>query len=79
MADIKKALKKKEPVDPRDKLPAYLRDQYRTFLREEADKLAPHRGPKIDHSIELIEKDGKPATIPWGPLYSMSYKELLVL
>ena len=26
IADIKKALKKKEPIDPRDKLPAYLRN-----------------------------------------------------
>ena len=26
IVDIKKALKKKEPIDPRDKLPTYLRN-----------------------------------------------------
>ena len=46
---------------------------------EEADKLAPHWGLAIDHSIELTKKDGKLADIPWGPLYNMSCKELLVL
>ena len=79
MADIEKALKKKVPTDPREKLPEYLQEDYRVFLKEEADKLAPHRGPEIDHAIELVEKEGKTTTIPWGPLYSMSREELLVL
>ncbi|XPS94913.1 hypothetical protein M3J09_004211 [Ascochyta lentis] len=79
MADIQKALKKKELTDPRDLLPEFLKDEFRTFMKEEADKLAPHRGSDIDHAIELIEQDGKPATVPWGPLYNMSREELLVL
>ncbi|KAF9696002.1 hypothetical protein EKO04_006265 [Ascochyta lentis] len=77
MADIQKALKKKELTDPRDLLPEFLKDEFRTFMKEEADKLAPHRGPDIDHAIELIEQDGKPATVLWGPLYNMSREELL--
>ena len=79
LADIQKALKKKTPVDPRLLLPDYLKSEFKTFMKEEADKLAPHRGPDIDHAIELIELEGKPATIPWGPLYNMSREELLVL
>ncbi|KAF9700524.1 hypothetical protein EKO04_001724 [Ascochyta lentis] len=79
IADIQKALKKKELTDPQDLLPEFLKDEFRTFMKEEADKLAPHRGSDIDHAIELIEQDGKPATVPWGPLYNMSREELLVL
>lgn len=79
MADIEKALRKKDAVDPRAILPDYLKGEFRTFMREEADKLAPHRGADIDHAIELVEQDGKPAIIPWGPLYNMSREELLVL
>ncbi|XPS95993.1 hypothetical protein M3J09_005273 [Ascochyta lentis] len=79
MADIQKALKKKELTDPRDLLLEFLKDEFRTFMKEEADKLAPYRGSDIDHAIELIEQDGKPATVPWGPLYNMSREELLVL
>ena len=48
-------------------------------MKEEADKLAPYRGPDIDHAIKLIKLEGKPATILWGPLYNMSREELLVL
>ncbi|QSS72061.1 hypothetical protein I7I50_03115 [Histoplasma capsulatum G186AR] len=39
----------------------------------------PHRGRGIDHTIELIKEDGKDPQPPWGPLYSMSRDELLVL
>ena len=49
------------------------------FCRREAEKLAPHR-EGIDHKIELRkEKDGSLPALPWGPLYSMSKDELLVL
>jgi hypothetical protein len=41
--------------------------------------LPPHR-PEIDHAIELekneLERD---KNFPWGPLYSMTKEELLVL
>jgi len=39
-----------------------------------ADRLPPHR-PGIDHEVRL--KDGETPT--WGPLYSMSRAELIVL
>jgi hypothetical protein len=42
----------------------YLQSEFRTFLREEADKLAPHCGPSVDHTIELIETEGKQPEIP---------------
>jgi hypothetical protein len=42
LADIKKALKKKSKLDPREKLLDYLKLDYKIFLREEADKLALH-------------------------------------
>ena len=79
MADIEKALAVKQQVDPRTKLPRSLQDLYHHFLKEEADKLPPHRGPGIDLAIEIKEKEGKPQEIPWGPLYSMTQEELLVL
>jgi hypothetical protein len=79
MADVQKALRSKKRIDPRSVLPDYLQSEFRTFLREEADKLAPLRGPSVDHAIELIETEGKQPEIPWGPLYSMSKEELLVL
>jgi hypothetical protein len=64
LADIQKALKRKVHVDPRDKLPAFLQDEYKTFLREEADKLPPNRGPSIDHAIELMKEDRKDTEVP---------------
>jgi hypothetical protein len=53
-------------------------EQYYEFLplfnNELADRLPPHR-PGIDHEVHL--KDGEIPT--WGPLYSMSRAELVVL
>jgi hypothetical protein len=78
IADINKALRKLEAQSLQPD-PTKLPEQYREFLpvfdKREADKLPPLRGPKIDHSIEL-EKGAEP---PWGPLYSMTKDELLVL
>lgn len=80
MADINKALQTKPLVDARTKLPPWVESRFvALFDKKEADKLPPHR-PGIDHRIEL-EKDsnGKTPDAPWGPLYSMSRDELLVL
>jgi hypothetical protein len=63
IADIKKALMKKSKSDPQEKLLEYLKPDYKIFLREEADKLAPYRGPAIDHSIKILKKDRKEAEI----------------
>jgi hypothetical protein len=79
LADIEKAFKKKSKSDLREKLPDYLKLDYKIFLREEADKLTPHWRLAIDHKIEILMTNGKEAEISWGPLYNMSRDELLVL
>lgn len=80
MVDINKALTAKQKTDPRTKLPDWAIRYLPTFDHRKAETLPPVRGTGVDHSIEL-EKDsnGKEAEAPWGPLYSMSRDELLVL
>lgn len=79
MKDIDKALKTKTYTDPRTKLPLHYHEFLDAFSREEADQLPPHR-PGIDHEIPIQKNDeGQEKTLPWGPLYSMSKEELLVL
>lgn len=86
MADIEKALEKltkKERTDPKAKLPSYYHDKVnlKLFSPEIIGEghLPPHR-PSVDHAIEL-ERDerGREKEPPWGPLYSMTKEELLVL
>lgn len=81
MSDIDKALRAKAHSDPREKLPRQYHQYLDVFDRKKADTLPPLRGDKIDHKIELIEKDekGNKVEAPWGPLYNMSTEELLVL
>lgn len=76
---IEKAIRKKEqetddnPVQLRTIIPPEYHDFLELFLKQEADKLPPHR--YVDHAIE-IEEGKKP---PFGPLYSMSEAELRAL
>ena len=81
-SDIEKALKHKEypTVETlKEKLPPEIRDLIPLFNKREADKLPPHRDG-VDHRIDIREQpDGTPHALPWGPLYSMSKDELLVL
>lgn len=81
MRDIEKALEVKHHSDPREKLPKQYHAWLEVFERKKADTLPPHRGPQVDHKIELVGKDEKGSTPepPWGPLYNMSRGELLVL
>lgn len=80
LKDIEKALQPKLPTDPRIKLPLHYHEFLSVFDRKEADKQPPHRGPGIDHKIELNKNaDGSTPEPPWGPLYNMSRDELLVL
>ena len=73
MKDIEKALAPKEEIDVMSKLPSEYHEFASLFSREEADKLPPHR--PYDHKIPL-----KPGVEPpFGPLYSMSRDELVVL
>jgi reverse transcriptase-like protein/integrase-like protein len=79
LADIDKALRPKQKGDPNRLLPSQYREALKSFSRELADTLPPHR-QGVDHTIEL-EKDenGNEKPVPWGPLYGMSREELLVL
>lgn len=80
MKDIDKALRPKLPTDPRTKLPFQYHEFLSVFDRTEADKQPPHRGPGVDHKIDLNKNaDGTDPEPPWGPLYNMSRDELLVL
>jgi hypothetical protein len=73
LKDIDQALAVKKDTDPATKLPRELHDLLTLFSRAEADKLPRRR--EYDHRIEL-EPGKKPG---YGPLYSMSRAELLVL
>jgi len=74
--DIGKAIEAKDLKER--SLKEIIPEQYREFLtlfnQVLADRLPPHR-PGIDHEVRL--KDGE--TPMWGPLYSMSRAELVVL
>lgn len=81
MSDINKALTPKAHGDPKMKLPQRYHEYLTVFDRKAAETLPPLRGPAVDHHID-IGKDterGEDKSIPWGPLYSMSRDELLVL
>ncbi len=80
IADINRALLRKvEEITP-VKIPAkYLRDFGELFSAQAAAKLPLYR-PGIDHRIDLVKNaNGSEPPLPWGPLYSMSREELLVL
>ena len=81
LRDIAKALDKtkKTKTDPRTKLPSQYLDYLGAFSPTDSDKTPPLRGNGVDHKIELVKEDGKEPSVPWGPLYNMSYDELLVL
>jgi hypothetical protein len=78
LVDINKALAPKPKVDVLSLVPERWRKHPALFNPKEASKL-PHHRPGIDHALELEEKDAKKPEAPWGPLYSMSRGELLVL
>ena len=82
LEDISKALRGKPTVtinQARDRLPGPVKDFAHIFADDAgADDLPPSRG-SLDHAIELRQENGKPLSPPWGPLYSMSREELLVL
>ena len=80
LADIQKALEPRKKVDFEALLPEAHKHCAKLFDPATAAKMPPLRGPKIDHRIELEkDQDGKEKEPSWGPLYSMSRGELLVL
>lgn len=81
LADFDKALKPRVHGNPREKLPLPYHGYLDVFDRRTAETLPPLRGPAVDHQI-VVEQDPdtkKEKEITWGPLYSMSRDELLVL
>jgi hypothetical protein len=86
MEDINKALFKLDRKDPvsnsekvRKKLPKKLKGLKRYFDDDEGTAIPPYR-PGRDHAIPLEkDKQRRERDVPWGPLYGMSRKELLVL
>lgn len=82
LEDINKALRSKSCLtieDARKRLPDQVKDFAHLFADDEgASKLPPSRG-KLDHAINLRKEEGRSLTPPWGPMYSMSREELLVL
>ena len=79
MADINKALAVKKRTDLSSVLPIYYHDFLDVFDYKKSESLPPLRGKGVDHAIDIENKNGQEAKIPWGPLYSISRKELLVL
>ena len=79
MADIDKALRPKPKIDPMEKLPPQYHKWSQAFSQQLADQLPPHR-PGVDLKIDVLQDEhGREKPLPWGPLYSMSREELLVL
>jgi hypothetical protein len=80
MADINKALAVKKYTDPKDKMPTCFHQWLDVADRKKAGLLPPVRGQGVDYFIKLEKDDnGREKEVPWGPLYSMSRDELLVL
>ena len=63
----------KDTKDPRLLVPEHFHEFLHIFEKGKAQELPPHR--TYDHSI-LLKPNSAP---PFGPLYGMSHKELLVL
>jgi hypothetical protein len=61
-------------------MPAYFHQWLNVIDHKKAELLPPTRGQGVNHSIKLEKDDsGREKEVPWGPLYSMSRDELLVL
>ena len=87
VSDITKALQSLQERslssrEVREEIPTQIRHQTSLFTTENdqgLNALPPHR-PGIDTKISLRkDSQGRDKEIPWGPLYSMSRDELLVL
>ena len=60
-------------VEPLEGVPWQYRDYHSLFDGQYSDGLPPHR--LFDHAIDMVE--GR--ELPWGPIYTLSEKELEVL
>ena len=77
LADIQKALTRKEYRDPAQYALDWLMPVINAFNRQDAKTLPPHR-KGIDHKINFVEKKTND-DVPAMPLYQMSKDQLLVL
>jgi transposase InsO family protein len=80
LADIEKALKPQADVDPAALVPKEIYSEFASlFSKAKSDTLPPRRAG-VDVKVPLLrDPNGKEKPLPWGPLYSMSREELLVL
>ena len=77
LADIQKALTRKEYRDSAQYAPDWLMSVINAFNQQDVKTLPPHR-KGIDHEISFVE--GKTNDdVPAMPLYQMSKDQLLVL
>ncbi len=79
MADIEKALTSQKKTDLRTILSDHYHEFLNVFNHMMTEKLPPLREEGTDHQIELEEVNEKESKVPWGPLYNMVRKKLLVL
>ena len=77
LADIQKALTRKEYRDPAQYTSDWLMPVINAFNRQDAKTLLPHR-KGIDHEINFVEEKTND-DVPVMPLYQMSKDQLLVL
>ncbi len=79
MTDIEKALTSQKKTDLRTILFNHYHEFLDVFNHTMTEKLPLLREEDIDHQIKLEEVNEKEPKVPWGPLYNMMRKKLLVL
>ena len=66
MVDIDKILNVKPKIKFKTIIPEQYWDYLNVFDKNETNQLSPTRGKKINHEIELLEKEKKKPTVFWG-------------
>ncbi len=79
MADIKKALTSQKKTDLRTILSDHYHEFLNVFNHTMTEKLSLLRREDTDHQIKLKGVNKKEPKVPWGPLYNMTRKKLLML
>jgi len=79
MINIEKALTSQKKTDLRTILSDHYHEFLDVFNHMMTEKLPPLRKEGTDHQIKLEEVNEKESKVPWGPLYNMTRKKLLVL
>ncbi len=79
MTNSEKVLTSQKKTDSRTILSDHYHEFLNVFNHTMTEKLPPLRREDTDHQIELEEMNEKEPKVPWGPLYNMTRKKLLVL